>query len=157
MDFIQEFQRHLIYLSSQIVSTFRCANLELVQICAYHIYTGRGKRQLPFADGNWLRQKWQWNFMAISMNYSKFHIFFEEKRKLDWIRGSLKNNWLWTWKTFIKCNWMIWWINYNFMLTLPLNLWCLIFAISLPFADGNTKEFAICRRQWKTKQNDQYN
>ena len=51
---------------------------------------------------------------------------------------------------------MIWWINFFSMLTFTPNLWCLGFAVSLPFADGNSKEFAVCRQQMKTRQNDQY-
>ena len=42
----------------------------------------RPKRKLPFADGNWIRQKRQCNFMAISRKNSKLHIFLSSFCKI---------------------------------------------------------------------------
>ena len=61
---------------------------------------------LPFADGNWRRQKRQCNFKVISRKMSQFYIFLFEKPKFDNKFRIFKKKhwkiWLYLWKTVHK-------------------------------------------------------
>ena len=62
----------------------------VIQILFYngHDYTGRGKRQLSFADGNFAAKR-QISYTEIDRKNATFNIFWKKKHMLDLENGNI--------------------------------------------------------------------